>query len=628
MDAQVEPSTKESSSSFHWTQNSVRVASLGPWVIFLVGVIMCWISWGKWMDILVDFSLQVYAPWQLSQGQVLYKDIVYIYGPLSAYIHSFLFRMFGPGISTLAWFNIGLIALMTAIIHRLFRELFNPLTGFLTALSFVAVFAFGNYLQVSNYNFVCAYEYTLTHGIFLSFVGIHQFVEYLRNLRSRTLFWIGLLSGLILLTKPEVFLAEITAIGAGLLLALRFEDTSFKSNLHKFFIFLSAFCIPSLLFIVYFSFYMPIEQALASPFNHLTYIFNSQIKALPFFKAVTGTGEYLWDNVRNLFIILGGYLFIYAILTFLNKTVSNRYGNPRAFYWVFFSGLLALVIIFKRNIFWMDLMRPLPLILIVYLGILVHRLFFRSETFWDRKRVISIFVLTVFSLVLLFKIFFKVHVQHYGFALALPGFLIFSAILIHELPGVFKRIQGSALAPSAFGLAFVLSHAGMMAWISFNMYQMKDFPVGSGRDRMYDFAPHRMGTPAKPYVRGILFNYALEWIDQELGPEEEFVTLPADTMLNYLSRRRSPIVTGLYNPGALLLTGESLVLDSLQEKSPNYIVLVDQEFPHYNARFFGRDYFQSTYQWIAKNYQVVQQNGSQPFTGQGFGLQILKKRND
>ena len=109
MSLQADVSTKESDAIPFRDKGAVRIASLGPWVIFLAGVLMCWISWGKWMDVIVDFSLQVYAPWQLSEGQVLYKDIVYIYGPLSAYVHSLLFRVFGPGISTLAWFNIGLI---------------------------------------------------------------------------------------------------------------------------------------------------------------------------------------------------------------------------------------------------------------------------------------------------------------------------------------------------------------------------------------------------------------------------------------------------------------------------------------------------------------------------------------
>jgi hypothetical protein len=156
---------------------------------------------------------------------------------------------------------------------------------------------------------------------------------------------------------------------------------------------------------------------------------------------------------------------------------------------------------------------------------------------------------------------------------------------------------------------------------------MKDFPVGKGRDRVYDFSPHHTGTPAKPYVRGILFNYALELIDQKLGPEEEFVTFPAAHMLNYMSRRKSPIITGNLDPGVWLLTGESPVLNAMKENAPDYIVLVDQEFAHLGARFFGRDYAQATFKWIVQNYQVAQQIGARPLANQGFGIQILKRKS-
>jgi len=610
------------------TPNLLRNFNTDRWVpiiLLLVLLIMTIVSWGKWIDILVDFSLQVYAPWQLSQGQILYKDIIYIYGPLSAHIHSLLFLVFGPGISVLAWFNIGLIIILTIIIHYLFCNLFNPLTGFLAALSFIVVFAFGNYLQVSNYNFVCAYEYTLPHGIFLSFVAIHQFINYLRNPRTLTLFGIGFLSGLILLTKPEVFLAEITAVGIGLLLALQLHETSLKRSLHRVLIFFSAFFIPSLIFIFYFSLHMPIEQALENPFSHLTYIFNSEIKSLPFFKAITGIDS-LWLNLRNLFLVLASYLIIYSILIFLNKSMVTRFGNTRTLYWICFSGFLALLVIFKSNIFWMDLMRPLPLILIVYSGILAYRWFFRFQSPEEKKRQLPIFVLSLFSLALLLKIFFKVHVQHYGFALTLPGFLIFVALLTYELPLLFKKFQGSALIPSAFALAFLLAHAGTMGLLSFKIYAMKDFPIGKGRDRIYDFSPYALGTPADPFLRGILFKYALESIEKKLSPEEEFVTFPAVNMLNYMSRRKSPIITGLYNPGALLLTGESSILNSLKEKDPEYIVLVDQDFAHFGKRYFGRDYARAIFEWIVQNYKVDEQIGARPFSGQGFGIQILKKK--
>jgi hypothetical protein len=597
-----------------------------PILLLLALLFMTAISWGKWLDILVDFGLQVYAPWQLSEGQILYKDIIYTHGPVSAYIHSFVFMVFGPGISVIAWFNIGLIIILTVIIHRLFRDLFDPLTGFLAALSFIVVFAFGNYLQVGNYNFVCAYEYTLPHGVFLSFVAIHQFVNYLRNPRSRTIFWIGLLSGLILLTKPEAFLAEITAVGIGLLLALQFHKTSLKSSAYRVLIFFSAFLIPSLIFVFYFSFHMPIEQALESPFNHLIYTFSSEVQSLPFYKAITGTSSLL-KNLSYMFIVLGGYLLIYTVLIFLNKGIAGRYGNSQAPYWICFLGFSAIFIALKDTILWIDLIRPLPLILIAYMGVFIYRWFYCSQTLQDKNRQISIFALSLFSLILLLKIILSVQVQHYGFALALPGFLIFVAILIHELPLIFKNYQGSARVPLIFGLAFLLAHTGVMGWLSFNMYQIKDFPIGKGRDKVYDFSPYRMGTPANPYVRGILFKMALEVIDQKVSPEESLVTLPAAPMLNYLSRKRSPSLIGNLDPGILLLTGERPLLNSLKDNTPDYIVLVDQDFAHLGARFFGRDYARATFEWIVQNYKVAQQIGARPFADQGFGIQILERKS-
>ena len=66
-------------------------------------------------------------------------------------------------------------------------------------------------------------------------------------------------------------------------------------------------------------------------------------------------------------------------------------------------------------------------------------------------------------------------------------------------------------SPFLLGLAPIRM---MMGWGSFNRNQMKDFPSGKGRDRVNDFAPQRMDAPGKLHVNGLIFNDALEWIDQ------------------------------------------------------------------------------------------------------------------
>ena len=58
-------------------------------------------SWRKWPDVFIDFGMDLYIPWQLSQGSRLYRDIFWLHGPLSQYFNTLLFLLAGPSITTL-----------------------------------------------------------------------------------------------------------------------------------------------------------------------------------------------------------------------------------------------------------------------------------------------------------------------------------------------------------------------------------------------------------------------------------------------------------------------------------------------------------------------------------------------
>ena len=134
---------------------------------------MTWMSWGKWPDLVIDFGNQIYVAWRLSEGDVLYRDINYFMGPLSSYLHGFLFKLFGPSFLVLTLFNLFLVAGLTVLIYRLFTYLGDRLSGTLSALVFITVFAFAQYLWMGNHNFVVSYVYDLTHGIFLCFLSFY-----------------------------------------------------------------------------------------------------------------------------------------------------------------------------------------------------------------------------------------------------------------------------------------------------------------------------------------------------------------------------------------------------------------------------------------------------------------------
>ncbi|MGE5276857.1 MAG: hypothetical protein ACM3SU_07675 [Acidobacteriota bacterium] len=59
------------------------------------------VSRGKWSDALIDSGREWIVPDALSRGELLYRDVVYWFGPLTPYFHAALFAIFGSGFGTL-----------------------------------------------------------------------------------------------------------------------------------------------------------------------------------------------------------------------------------------------------------------------------------------------------------------------------------------------------------------------------------------------------------------------------------------------------------------------------------------------------------------------------------------------
>ena len=176
------------------------------------------LSWRKWPDFLIDFGRELYIPWQLSLGRVLFVDVADLFGPLSQYWNALWFKLFGVSLNTLMVSNLLIVLVLTYLIYDLFFRACDRSTSILVSSTFLILFAFGHITSVGNYNFVCPYSHEATHGIFLSTAMLWSLSRYAERLRSYWCFLSGGLLGLVFLTKPEVFLAGVTAAGAAFLL--------------------------------------------------------------------------------------------------------------------------------------------------------------------------------------------------------------------------------------------------------------------------------------------------------------------------------------------------------------------------------------------------------------------------
>src|SRR5258708_1102098 len=117
-----------------------------------------WLTWRKWPDLLVDFGEQLYLPWRISAGSVLYRDVMYLTGgPLSQYYHAALFKVFGVSFLTLIVSNLGIGLGLWVLMYRRFLACSNALTATTICAGVALVLAFGQYSDIGNYNFVTPY---------------------------------------------------------------------------------------------------------------------------------------------------------------------------------------------------------------------------------------------------------------------------------------------------------------------------------------------------------------------------------------------------------------------------------------------------------------------------------------
>jgi hypothetical protein len=584
------------------------------WILLLVATFMALISWQKWPDIFVDYGIRVYVPWQLMQGKVLYKDIVYLNGPASVYFHALIFKLFGPGILILSGLNIIIIANLTCLLYTIFLKIGNHLSALVTSLTFLTIFAFPQYVVTGNYNFVSPYANELTHGIFLSFIVIHQLKKYLENKSFVNIGIMGGASGLVFLTKSEVFLAEIISILSCLLIAFKMERLPLKILFNKLAVFGGTFLIFPILFLLYFSLHMPLGQAFTSIITPWIYTANESVREFIFFQWIMGI-DYPGQNFFRMALFTILIFFSFFILFFLNHFLKHKPKHSRPL-----SVLVALVfsgLAVYYKLPWIELTRPLPLFMVIIGTYLTLNL--TKISVLQPKNLIFL-CLTLFSFLLMLKMILNVHVYHYGFALALPATLVFIKFILDELPEIFKKLSGSSAFLKSISLTLVLIFFIPHILVSYNYYKKKTFPVGKGLDTIYTYEPYF--SPRSQIVRN-----ALKFMEENIGPGSTFSAFPYSAMFNYLLRRENPGKFIVYSPFEWKLFGDNQVIESLQQKPPSYILISEMNFEEMGFKTFGKDYGKTLYSWIFKNYTQVKLIGDDPFNGAGFGIQIMRENS-
>ena len=604
---------------FCWLAHpSVHLASL-----IAIAVTFLAISWRRWPDLITDFGRELYTPWRLAQGGVLYRDVDSFYGPLSQYFNAILFKIFGPGLIVLALANIFIFFGIAGMIFVLFRVAWGAWPAWLATAVFIAIFGMSRFITYGgNFTYIAPYAHETTHGMLLLLLLLMVLWRWGEEPSRMLTGMAGALFGLTLLTKPEIAFSA-GALSAGAVLQMQVERRQGFSGA-PWLIWVATAIAPTAFFSFYFSqFFSFFEACSYASRAWWNVIGTSQHIAESIqlrYSGFDAPAEHLMQHVVASGLALGIFTGIGALGWLSDRASDRRLPVVGLIVAVPTIGFCSWA---QSGDSWLQVGRCLPGLLLVYLiasGLGVFRrppvVAAVSEHRIKRLR----FLLAILAVTMLARMTLNARIYHYGYYQAAIAAIMVPAILVHELPERLRvgRIGNTVIVLCA--LSVIVPGVVLLARLSLKCYQAVTYPIGEGRDKFFILAPgaYQIGPVIDGLVRGL----------SKEPSGETLVVLPQGVMLNYLTRMPSPLPYFSYFSAVTEHGREKDVVRELARNPPTWIIGVTDNLADYGIRYYGERSGAGAdiVAWVKANYIPTGTKRGRPLDYAQDGAVILRKK--
>lgn len=591
---------------------------LGLAVLAGLAVFFLATSWRKWPDPLIDFGRELYLPWRLAHGAVLYRDVDDFYGPLSQYFNAGLFALFGPGLMVLVTANLALFAAILAVLYRLFRHAWGPGAAFVAAAIFISVFAFAQFVGIGNYNYATPYAHEATHGLLVCLLLVAMLPAWVEHATPRRSFLAGGLFGLSAVLKPEIVLA------AGLVSLVAFAVQRWQRRplrLAAIGAWIAGAMLPTAVFAIYFSTRVP----WASAWGFACRAWLNAATSTRFIGDPVQTGflgfDQPWPHLReHAGAALLALLPIAAIAGGVWLVDRLKARGPRfLLLGVMAAGMVALAWL---GISWVNAGRCLLGLALIYGLLCSVTLMRKPQPEVNPLTPVLRLLLAVLAAALMGRMLLNGRIYQFGFYQAALAALLVPAVLIGELParlgvGRWGRVMAAVGCLGLLGPGVVV-----LAGQSQQMLRLKTHSIGEGRDQFYTFTPQLEPT-------GDLVGQARAWLRTAAGGSAQtLLVLPEGEMINYLARLPSPVAPFFFFSAATSGGREAAIVRELEKNPPDWIVLVSRDLREYGVQRYGESPEQGgqILSWAGDKYEIAATLGGDPLDYRQRGLMILKRK--
>jgi hypothetical protein len=548
------------------TRRERRVATLGAAALVLASVGLFLVSRGKWSDAIIDSGREWIVPDALARGELLYRDVVYWFGPFTPYFHAAFFRIFGSSFSTLVVAGVvGSVGVLTALYFALRRVTGKAEAALWTALGIPVLIFMPNAGGP-----ILGMGYRIWHAAAFSLAAIAVAARPAPDRPAFNAAAAGALSALSGLCRTEWGLASLIAVATVYALHSRRPT-------------------PTRILIAGSSFLLTFGAVLGA------FILAAGWKSVVVDGHVFLTG--LPEETRT-------FLVTYSGVHDWKAGIAQLLYSSAMWLGAFFVVDL-LVSIRDRD----RLRRRLPWLALLFIVIGGSALAGGAS---------GAIVFSAAPLVCLSAIIIGLSRRRRPRAAALTGFGLLGLLLSYRRP--FHIGDGAYVGPPLL-FAFVCSagllrlavararvsalRARLRTSLSLGMLALlvaafTGRALGYTSDRRVPVAGTAGMISARPEVAREIGEVAT-MIRGRTSPSDALVVFPEGELLNYLSGRRNPLRNKLYIRGYLNEDNEDEILRELSKARPGAIVIGRRRTGEYGASRFGRDYAVRIGRWIASN---------------------------
>jgi hypothetical protein len=435
---------------------------------------------------------------------------------------------------------------------------------------------------------------------------------------------VGLLIGTIFLTKLEVFFASIAAIGTGFIVLWLVEQFSLRKIIKVSAILFFSLLLPFAVFTVYFSFFMPFQEALLSILTQYRELFETSVTSNVFYLTTTGRIATSF-HLRKILLVTGWYLILFFLVWSFARLVERISITYYRMIIIIIAGASAAFLLHfmnqvQRN--WLDGRIPFAFqVVVAVMGI------FYGITIWKSRKdkgksldALPMLMFIVFAFVMVWKVVLRVRMDFYGFALTMPAMLVVVAGLVYHVPRIVAKNAQSTQVIRALSIILVTTFLVLEIGAITDTYLFRNYVIDTGKEKIItnDTVLDRGGP---------VLDVTLKEINETIKPNENFLVIPEGILLNYLTRRESPSPYTAFLLGDLVMHHEEKMVERLSNRLPDYVILIDRHVSEWGFKKFGVDTGTKISGWVTRNYVPICTIGDIPFQGSQLctGVIIAKR---